>query len=98
MTDKNHYVLIDHHSGYVWGEADADDAIEACKIVDIEVGGDAREYEEVYSLYGKSGYHVYLAPSGWKAVEDGQDDDEIERVIQLPLVATVTYRPARDGE
>lgn len=92
----NHYVLIDHHSGYVWGEADAKTPIEACEIVDRHVGGDAREYEEVSRLDGESGYHVYLAPTGWAEVENGQAQDEIERVEGLRRVADVTFRTIRD--
>lgn len=85
-----HYVLIDNYSGYVWGEADADDPIEACAIVDRQTGGDPREYEEqMIGNSSTSGYFVYEAPADWRPVDDGQSQDEIERVTALPLVAEV---------
>jgi hypothetical protein len=74
-----HYVLIDHYTGYVWGEADADDPITACVKVDQEIDRTPREYE-YRRLDGDSGYHVYEAPADWKEVDDGQSRAEIERV------------------
>ena len=66
-----HYVLIDAYSGFVWEEADATDPIEACRIVDEKVGGEARSYEREH-LHGQNGYYVYEAPADWTPVEDGQ--------------------------
>ena len=75
------YVLIDNNSGYVWGEANASNPIEACAIVDREIGGDEREYsEERIGNSTASGYHVYQAPADWVSVDDGQSQVEIERV------------------
>lgn len=89
-----HYVLMDNYSGYIWGEADAADPIEACRIVDRDVGGEEREYEE--ARLGDStvnGYHVFEAPAGWTAVDDGQRQSEIERVgSQCRKVAEVVFR------
>ena len=89
-----HYVLIDAYSGFVWGEADAETPTEACRIVDEQVGGEAREYEDVTRLDGMSGYYVYEAPADWTEVTDGQSQGDIERVTALPLVAAVAYRTA----
>lgn len=87
-----HYVLIDGHSGYVWEEADADSAIEACRIVDDKLqGAGRREYWEGDRSTG-NGYFVYLAPADWKPVSDGQSQEEIERVEALPFVAKIEYR------
>ena len=86
-----HYVLIDAYSGFVWEEADATDPIEACRIVDEKVGGEARSYEREH-LHGQNGYYVYEAPADWTPVEDGQSQSEIERVQALPLVAQVAFR------
>ena len=85
MTKRQmtHYVLIDNHSGYVWGEADAADPVDACRAVDAEIGGEPREYELISSGAHNttvSGYHVYAAPSGWREIQDGQSQEEIERV------------------
>lgn len=83
-----HYVMIDAHSGYVWEEADANDPIEACRIIDRKIGAEADEYAE-QRLDGQSGYYVYEAPADWTPVEDGQSKTEIERVLALPLVAQI---------
>ena len=89
-----HYVLIDNHSGYVWGETDAVDPIEACSLVDHEVGGYNRTYErERLTGSNKSGYHVYEAPQGWIEVHDGQDSAEIGRVeTQCKKAAEVAFK------
>lgn len=86
-----HYVLIDAYSGFVWGEADAANPIEACRIVDEHIGGEPREYEE-QRLDGQQGYFVYRAPADWTAVDDGQSQREIERVTALPLAAQVAFK------
>lgn len=84
-----HYVLIDNCSGYVWGEA--------CRIVDAEIGGDPREYEESNLVNSTvSGYHVHLAPAGWIEVEDGQSEEEIDRVSALPRVTQVAFTRIED--
>lgn len=90
-----HYVLIDAHSGFVWEETDAENPIEACRIVDEKVGTVADEYWEANRSEWTigNGYFIHLAPSDWTPVEDGQRAGEIERVAALPLVAVVHYRP-----
>ena len=94
MTNMPHYVLIEGHSGFVWEETDAENPIEACKIVDEKVGTVADEYWEANRSEWNigNGYFVHLAPSDWTPVEDGQRADEIERVAALPLAAVVHYR------
>lgn len=91
-----HYVLIDSYSGFVWGEADADDPVEACRVFDATTSCEPRDYAPVYRLDNStaSGYFVHKAPDGWVPVTDGQDPVEIDRVSALPLVAHVAFRPA----
>lgn len=75
------YILIVNSSGYVWGEADASDPVEACVTINREIGGD--EYEYDVSRFGSSvdsGFHVYEAPADWTPVADGRDGAEIDRV------------------
>jgi len=90
-----HYVLIENHSGYVWGECDADNPIDACATVDRQIGGDTRTYEHaMISGTTENGYHVFAAPADWRPVNDGQSQDEIDRVMQLHKVAEVVFRNA----
>jgi hypothetical protein len=92
-----HYVLIDNYTGYVWGEADASDPVEACRIVDTEIGGEARTYEhERIRGSDVSGYFVHEAPSNWTPVDDGQSQREIRRVQTLPIVASVVFKTIAD--
>jgi hypothetical protein len=97
MTTK-HYVLIEGHSGFVWEETDATDPIEACRLIDQRIGGEAEHYEIAprHDWINGSGYFVYETPADWKPVENGQDPEEIERVEALNCVAKVTYRKHRD--
>lgn len=92
------YILIENHSGYVWGEADAADPIEACRIVDEHVGGELREYAEAFYVdTSRNAYHVHQAPADWRPVDDGQSQSEIERVAALPRVALVTFRKVKNS-
>jgi hypothetical protein len=101
MTDPRHYVLIDEHSGYVWGEAVAADPVAACRAVDERLGETERVYEDIGGgarFAGRSGYHVYEAPAGFPSVLDGQNPDEVSRVMALPCVTQVVTRDLdRDG-
>lgn len=93
-----HYVLIDNYSGYVWGEADASDPVEACAKVDRGIGGEGREYEVArIGNSTDSGYHVFEAPADWEPVDDGQSQNEIDRVDSLcRKVAEVKFRTLQD--
>lgn len=98
-----HYVLVEHHSGYVWGEADAENPVEACRKVDAEHSGEDYEYEIGFAnniKRGEGAYHVFLAPDDWVPVKDGQSQEELARVDQLPCVAVVITRrtPNDDDE
>ena len=94
----NHYVLIEGNSGYVWEETDAENPIEACRLIDQRIGGEAQHYEEapIHDWINGNGYFVYKTPADWIPVTDGQDPAEIERVAALECVAKVTYRRIED--
>lgn len=82
-----HYVLIDKHVGYVWGEAKAESPIEACRKVDKELREFGRTYHQVSSgewCDNRGGYDVREAPGDW-------DEVTIDRAIGLPRVALVNY-------
>ena len=97
-----HYVLIDNCSGYIWGEADAENPIEACQKVDLEIGcGEPREYHEVFSselASNETGYHVFAAPNDWvwDPALDDQDQEIIATVEQWPLAAVVKISTETD--
>lgn len=66
-----HYVIVDNHSGYIWGyTADVNgktipcqSAIEAAKVIDESMGEHGRLYEEVSRLASnETGYHIYQVP------------------------------------
>jgi hypothetical protein len=78
------YALIDNYSGYIWGVANATSAIDAARVVDTDIGGDPREYEEVsrFDFANSSGYHVYEVPAGYD-VDDGQSRNEIARLEEV---------------
>lgn len=91
-----HYVLIDHNSGYVWDEVDADTPIEACRKVDEKLGVHGRDYKPAFANTIDHGYHVHEAPADWTPVDDGQSQAEIDRVSALPVAAVVTYTIASE--
>lgn len=101
------YILIDHGSGYIWGDtADcanqsdlASTPIDAARWLDESLGEHGREYTEVMRLDGRSGYDVYRADANGSdvvgSVSDGQDRDTIMAVIRdCEWVATVAYSTA----
>jgi hypothetical protein len=87
-TNITRYAIIDNHSGFIWGITDAKTPIDACATIDAEIGGELREYEEVSLLAATTGYHVYQVPADFD-VNDGQDQDEIDRVSTFDRVAMV---------
>jgi hypothetical protein len=102
------YILIDHNSGYIWGDtgdlngpARQETPAEAALRLDEDNKEFGREYEEHGANYrpnsGESAYHVYRADiDGSEAVPlvyDGQSRDEIEAVERLcRKIAVVTSR------
>src|SRR5262245_25740327 len=97
------YILIDNHSGFVWGDS-ADYApdetnMTPCRAVaalDETIAGHVDcDYEEhgpgFVPASNESAYFVYVAPSDFPLVEDGQSKAQIEAVERdCKLVAVVT--------
>lgn len=86
------YVIVDSHTGYVWGEGYADTPVAVCALVDRHVDpseADRRTYFEVSQLNGADGYRVYDATGLAHPVTDGQDRQTIAAVEACPLVACV---------
>jgi hypothetical protein len=96
----NRYILIDNHSGNIWGDVFATSPTDAAEKVDREAGlpPSERKYFEhgPRNASGASspGYFVYAAPDDFPAINDGQDQTLINLVRVLPLVACVEYRDA----
>lgn len=88
------YALIDNYTGFVWGVTDASDPIEACALVDAETGDTDRQYDtypaRLLERESRSGYRIHKVPDDFD-VEDGQNEDEIERVLSWPCVAGVCW-------
>jgi hypothetical protein len=96
-----HFVMIDHHSGFVWGEVDAGDHETACRLLDESLGQTGLDYHEVSRsrlAANASAYHVYLAPLDWRPVGDGQDPAEIARVEALEYMTAVEITEAPEPE
>jgi len=85
------FAIIESFTGYVWGVVDAEDAVAACRALDLEVRPadyPSLTYEEGSRFDGRDGYLVHEAPAGFE-VFDGQDKAEIEAVAALPQAAFV---------
>lgn len=85
------YILIESKSGYVWGEARADDIVSACRAVDADIGGESREYEALghYPRDTSTCYVVYDATGADVVVTDGQSQSLIDAVSTLPVAGYV---------
>ena len=96
-TTLTRYALIDSHTGYVWGIATAESPEAACAVVDRDVDpseGYARGYETITARdRSRDHYLVYDATTLTGEIGDGQDDETIDRVSALPLVARVGFTP-----
>lgn len=90
------YAVIDIASGYVWGVADATSPVEAAQLVDQEIGGEPRTYEEVpRGEVSSATYAVHEAPAGF-AVADGRDLETIRVVEEMRVAAFVRATRAAD--
>jgi hypothetical protein len=101
MSTKR-FALIDIHSGYVWGIADASDPISAARIVDHNCHEFGRRYEK-HSVgsraerSGQTGYLVHQVDADFD-VGDGRDRDMIEATESFPCVAVVLVKDAENPE
>lgn len=75
------YILIDEHSGYIWHDVDTTDPVAACQASDWETGHvSGFDYAEVHPKDANACYHVYIAPEGFRDIDDGQSREQIEAV------------------
>jgi hypothetical protein len=95
-TPPRRYILLDEHSGYVWGDCYATDPCDACRKIDEDCGEHGREYTDIGSepFAGRSGYHVHEAPHDFLPMGDGQFPKYIDEVAALPFVTRVATRTA----
>jgi hypothetical protein len=86
------YTMIDEHSGFVWGDAEAENPIEACRALDRQLGDhENHTYTDIGGarFNGQSGYHVYLSPEEFTNGGDGQDPEYIKMVESFKLIARI---------
>lgn len=86
------YILIDEHTGYIWGDVEAEGPFEACEKLDNENHAFDYDYEEVARFNGETGYHVYEAPAGFPEVTDGQDEAQIAAVEAIGSPTLIAHR------
>lgn len=89
------YILMDNHSGFIFGDVEAENVIDACRIVDEqEVKVFNREYYVQPTAWASftSGYFVYQADKEFPPITDGQDRNQIEAVSSLPYYRYVETR------
>jgi hypothetical protein len=78
----------------VWGVVDAESAIDACRLIDIEFQELGYEYAVVPTARRRqvrSAYSVYKVPAGF-SVRDGTDSAEIRAVKASTFEALVERR------
>jgi hypothetical protein len=88
------YAVIDRLTNYIWGVADAANAIDACRDIDAEFQEFGYEYEIIPAArrsQARSAYSVFKVPSNF-AVRDGTDPAEIRAVKSLTFEALVDRR------
>ncbi len=99
------YILIDNQSGYIWGDIDAKNPVEACRIVDTESGCSPRQYDERSTGFrpasNETAYHVYEGTDAIPNIEtfggDGTSEALIEAVTTFcRKVEIVTVRDEAD--
>ena len=80
------YILIDHHTGYIWGDsydfnATPTDYKDAARLLDESLGDGPYKYEYCYQTDIDKTYDVYDADDGL-VITDGQDQDQIDAVLE----------------
>ena len=93
------YIAIEHNSGFVWGDAFATTPETACTAIAHEAAGQnqpLQTWERVPPLHDPDGgFHLYVAPDDFPAVDDGQDQDLIAQV-QAVCEHVGDYRPVKE--
>jgi hypothetical protein len=86
------YILLDIHSGYIFGDMVESSPVFAAYFLDRSLMNDESDYsyQETGRHDARATYHVYCANDDFPAIYDGQDDALIKAVIRdCPYVATV---------
>lgn len=92
MTTTTRYAAIDRHSGYVWGETAAEDALTAAATILRESDASAERTVEECSRYdAEASLDLYEVPAAL-VIEDGQDAATIAAVEAGDYVLTVRTR------
>jgi hypothetical protein len=101
MTDTiSRYIAIEHNSGFIWGDADEATPEAACARIEanFDFSRITGAWERVPPIRDTDGgYHVYEAPAGFPNIEDGQDQEMIERVV-AECQHIGDYRPVAEDE
>ncbi|MBQ1763245.1 MAG: hypothetical protein IIZ92_10145 [Aquincola sp.] len=94
----NRYIAIDSNTGYVWGTADANNIVDAARLIDEGIGNERREYAEHSAApRDSSGYYVMYRATGSRVeVTDGQDPEQIAAVKRLPIEGFVSRQPVSE--
>lgn len=79
----NTYIAIDLHSGLVWGRAEASDALDAARRIDIDIDGErGRTYSECSSSDAHALYAIHKVPTAYLAESKGWFAEDFERAEQ----------------
>jgi hypothetical protein len=99
-TTNTRYIAIEHNSGFIWGDATCETPEAACAAIDRDADGSKASvaWERGSPIRDTDGgYHLYVAPDGLPAIEDGQDQEMIDRVI-AECRHIGDYRPVAEVE
>jgi len=88
-------ILIDAHTGFIWGESTSSDAKSAAGELD-QSNFVSAEYEETGIRDECAVYHIYAVPVGFPAIDDGQDGDMIKNVLKDGHYVTSLLRKQDD--
>jgi hypothetical protein len=92
MTNKR-YIAIEHNSGFIWGEVTTSTPEIACGIIDHEADSSrpARAWRRVPPIRDTDGgYHLYIAPAGFRTVDEDQ--------VRAECLHVGDYKPVADIE
>ena len=84
-------ILIDTHTGFIWGDATSSDAKSAARGLD-QSNFVSAEYEETGIRDEHAVYHIYAVPMGFPSIDDGQNSDMIKAVLKDGYYVTSLLR------
>ena len=88
------YTMIVSTCGYVWGEAEGETPIEACEALERDLGAGDATFREIDEGTARDGVDHYLVYEGGVPADDprpGDDQELIDEISALPLVALVAW-------